>query len=316
MTAPREVFFDSGGVRCAADLYLPDEVTAPVPCVVMGHGGSGTKRLGLPAYAEKFADGGIAVLAFDYRGFGASAGAPRQVIDVDAQRDDYRAAVGYARGLPEIDARRVAVWGTSLSGGHVLAVAAADPAIAAVVSQVPMIDGLRRGRTLRQRLNWEVTARTLGFTVAALRDVRRARRGEPPYLVPVVAQAGRVAVFTEPDARATFEALGDEATGWRNELAPRFVFALPRYVAGTAERLTMPLLMCLADHDLQASSRFAAGVAAKAPHADIRHYPLGHFDVYTGQPFDQISDEQLTFLRTHLLSAAPRAASAAAGRSG
>lgn len=311
MSAPREVFFDSGGVRCAADLHLPPEPSGPVPCVVMGHGGSGTKRLGLPAYAGKFAAGGLAVLVLDYRGFGASAGEPRQVIDVDAQRADYRAAVGYVRGLPEIDPGRVAVWGTSLSGGHVLAVAAEDPALAAVVAQVPMIDGMHRGRTLRQRLNGAVLARTIGFTVAALRDARRARRGEPPYLVPVVAPPGRVAVFTEPEARATFEALGDEATGWRNELAPRFVFALPRYVPGTAERLSMPLLMCIADHDLEASARFAAGVAARAPHADVRHYPLGHFDVYTGKAFERISAEQLAFLRATLLSAAPRATSAA-----
>jgi fermentation-respiration switch protein FrsA (DUF1100 family) len=227
----REVLFDSGGVLCAADLYLPGKKTGPVPCVVMGHGGSGTKRLGLPAYAEKFAAGGLAAFVFDYRGFGASGGEPRQVIDVDAQREDYLAAVGYIRALAEVDPQRIAVWGTSLSGGHVLAVADADPAIAAVVSQVPMIDGMHRGRTLRQRLNWEVTGHTLQFTVA-VRDLLRARRGQPPYYVPVVAPPGQVAVFTEPEARATFEALGGQACGWRNELAPRFVFALPKYAAG------------------------------------------------------------------------------------
>lgn len=301
MSALRNVLFISGGVRCAADLYLPSEATEPAPCVVMGHGGSGTKRMGLPAYAAKFARSGIAALAFDYRGFGASEGEPRQVIDVAAQRDDYRAALEYVRALPEIDPRRVGVWGTSLSGGHVLAVGATDPRIAAVVSQVPMIDGMHRGRTLRQRLNKEVAGRTLQFTVAALQDVLRARRGQAPYLVPVVAPPGQRAVFTEPDARTAFEALGGEAAGWRNELAPRFIFALPKYAPGTAEQLTMPLLMCLADHDLQASSRFAAGIAARAPYADIRHYPLGHFDVYLGTAFERISDAQVAFLRTHLL---------------
>ncbi|GAA4750941.1 alpha/beta hydrolase [Actinomycetospora chibensis] len=233
----REEFFDSHGSRCAADLYLPDERIRPVPCVVLAHGGSGTKRLGLPAYAEKFAAGGIAALVFDYRGFGASEGQPRQVIDVAAQRADY-------------------------------------------------------------------LARTLQFTLAAIRDRRRARRGEPPLLVPVVAPPGQVAVFTEPDARRTFEALGGEATGWRNELAPRFFFALPRYEPGTAERLHMPLLVCLADHDLQASSAFAARIAATAACVDIRHYPLGHFDVYRNPAFEQISDLQLAFLRANLRSRA------------
>ncbi|MFI1991046.1 alpha/beta hydrolase [Actinoplanes sp. NPDC020271] len=309
----REVLFDSDGVCCAADLYLPDPAPATVPCVVMGHGGSGTKRLGLPAYARKFAAAGIAAFVFDYRGFGASEGVPRQVIDVAAQRDDYRAAVRHVREMPGIDPRRVALWGTSLSGGHVLAVAAADPMITAAIAQVPMIDGLHRGGGLRQRLNLEVAARTLKFTAAALRDIRNARRGQDPFLVPVVAAPGKTAVFTEPDARATFDALGGEATGWRNQLAPRFVFALPRYVRGTAERLTMPLLMILADHDPQASSTYAARVAARAWHADIRHYPIGHFDVYLPPVFDRISDMQVDFLRTHLLANAQSAAATPAG---
>lgn len=300
MSEPQEVFFESGGLRCAADLYWPAGAERLVPCLVMGHGGSGTKRLGLPRYAAKFTARGIAVLAFDYRGWGASEGEPRQVLDVAAQRDDYRAAIACARRLPGIDSRNVALWGTSLSGGHVLAVAAADPAIAAVVSQVPMIDGWHRGRNLRERLNWEVTARTIQFAAAAIRDVIRARQGKAPYLVPVAAEPGQVAIFTEPDARATFEALGGETAGWRNAAAPRFLFALPRYRKGTAERLGMPVLMCLADHDLQASSRYAARIAAKMPAAEVRHYPGGHFDVYLDPLFEEISNAEADFLADNL----------------
>jgi hypothetical protein len=73
----------------------------------------------------------------------------------------------------------------------------------------------------------------------------------------------------------------------------------------------MPLLMVLADRDLQASSKFAARIAARAPYVDIRHYPLGHFDVYLGEAFEEISARELAFLRSHLkagtsLAAGPR----------
>lgn len=295
-----EVFFDSDGVRCAADMYWRDDMDGDVPCVVMGHGGSATKRLGLPSYAQAFASRGMAVLAFDYRHFGASGAEPRQVIDVAEQQDDYRAAVRFARGLNGIDPDRVALWGTSLSGGHVLAVAAQDPRIAAVVSQVPMIDGWHRGRTLRERMSWEVTWRTAQFTAAAIRDVSRARKGAPPYFVPVVAERGRVAVFTEPEAKRTFEALGGEGVGWRNALAPRFIFSLPRYRKGTAEQLHMPVLMCLADHDLQSSSRYAAHIASLMPNVEIHRYPVGHFDVYLGSLRDEITATQVAFLERHL----------------
>ncbi|MEU5261987.1 alpha/beta fold hydrolase [Amycolatopsis sp. NPDC021455] len=295
-----EVSFPVAGARCAADLYWPGTAARPMPCVVMAHGGSGTKRLGLPEYAKRFAASGLAVLVFDYRHFGDSDGSPRQVIDVREQREDYRAAVAYARTLPGIDPERIALWGTSLSGGHVLAVAADDPAIAAVVAQVPVIDGWRRGRTLAQRLDRDVLAQTLRFTAAAGRDLARWWRGEPPSLVPVVDEPGRVAAFVEPRAREVFMALGGEATGWRNAIAPRFVFALPRYRRGTAERLAMPLLMCLADHDLEASSRFAARIAANASLAEMRHYPAGHFDVYLPPWFDRLCTDQAKFLHDRL----------------
>jgi fermentation-respiration switch protein FrsA (DUF1100 family) len=77
MMKPNELFFDSGGLRCAADLYWPADPNRPVPCVVMGHGFSGTRDMGLAPYAERFARAGMAVLVFDYRHFGASDGQPR-----------------------------------------------------------------------------------------------------------------------------------------------------------------------------------------------------------------------------------------------
>ena len=170
-----------------------------------------------------------------------------------------------------------------------------------------MIDGWHRGRTLRQRLNWEVTWRTAQFTAAAIRDVIRARQSQPPYLVPVVAEPGHVAVFTEPEAKKAFDTLGGEAVGWRNELAPRFILSLPRYRKGTAERLHMPVLMYLADHhDLQAPSRYAARIASLMPTVEIRHYPVGHFDVYLGSLRDEITATQAAFLERHLRTISDR----------
>ena len=47
---------------------------APAPCVVMASGFSCVRDQGLDAFAERFAAAGLAVLAFDYRGFGESGG--------------------------------------------------------------------------------------------------------------------------------------------------------------------------------------------------------------------------------------------------
>src|SRR4029453_989742 len=104
----------SGEARCAAWLSRPDS-PAPVPLVVMAHGFSGTREVRLDAYAEGFCDAGLGVLVFDYRNFGASTGEPRQLLDVDAQHDDYRAAIVFARGGAWADPARIALLRTSIS---------------------------------------------------------------------------------------------------------------------------------------------------------------------------------------------------------
>src|SRR5919202_566943 len=107
--------FDSGDTDCAAWLYG----SLPAPLIVMGHGLGAVREMRLDAYAQRFAAAGFAALVFDYRHFGASGGEPRQLLDVRRQLEDWRAAVAFARTVDGIDPERVALWGTSFSGGHV-----------------------------------------------------------------------------------------------------------------------------------------------------------------------------------------------------
>ena len=55
---------------------------------------------------------------------------------------DFHHALAYARDLDWVDPERVGLFGSSFSGGHVLAVGAADWRVAAIVSQCPFTDGL------------------------------------------------------------------------------------------------------------------------------------------------------------------------------
>jgi dienelactone hydrolase len=88
----------------------------------------------------------VRLLVFDYRHFGASEGEPRQLLDVAKQLGDWRAAIAWTRAQPEIDAARVAIWGTSFSGGHVMSLGAEDAQLAAIVAQVPFCDPAPRRR--------------------------------------------------------------------------------------------------------------------------------------------------------------------------
>ncbi len=108
-----DVEFTSQGTRCAAWLYRP--LVENPPLVVMAHGLGAIRHIRLPAFAERFAEAGYAVLVFDYRYLGDSGGQPRQLLNMGAQRDDWHAALGYARTIPGIDHERIAIWGTSLA---------------------------------------------------------------------------------------------------------------------------------------------------------------------------------------------------------
>lgn len=158
-------------MRCAGWLYLPPRAEGAPPCVVMAHGTTGTRDFGLPSYAARFAAAGLAVLTFDYRHFGASEGEPRQLVHIDRQLEDLRSAVGYARALREVDAARVALWGTSLGAGHVLSAAAADAAITAAVAQLPFLGVDPRNKSPRS------ASVTLKLFARAMRDAAGARLG-------------------------------------------------------------------------------------------------------------------------------------------
>src|SRR3954466_12943388 len=136
-----DIEFHSGANTCAAWLYRP-EADEPHPIVILAHGFGGVREARLWAYAERFAAAGLAALVFDYRHFGANGGQPRQLLDIGLQLGVWRAAIALARGLDGIDPDRVALWGSSFSGGHVAVLAAEDTRVAAAISQAPFLDGL------------------------------------------------------------------------------------------------------------------------------------------------------------------------------
>src|SRR4051794_5994794 len=121
-----DLTFSVAGDSCAAWLYPGAGESDTVPAVVMAHGLSGTRRDRLGPFAERFAAAGFAALVFDHRGFGDSGGAP-DLFDPARQLEDWRAAIAFARSLPEVDGTRIATFGSSMGGGNALAAAADDP---------------------------------------------------------------------------------------------------------------------------------------------------------------------------------------------
>ena len=289
------VRFDSGGVELVGYLHHSAEVSEKLSLVVMGHGFSGTQDR-LFYNAGRFAESGFSALTFDYRSFGESGGEPRQVVGIEDQLEDWRAAIRFARGLEGVDPERIALWGSSLGGGHVVSVAAEDPRIAAVVAQIPF-NGFPR------RVEGRSSLGTIRLLWAMIVDAARGRLGLSPRYIPMVGEPGEVAVTATPRANEHIAALEGERGGssWRNEVAPRGLFGMMRYRPGkVAHRLAMPLLVSIAEDDREGPEEFTRQLAERAPRGELFRYPGDHFDLYRDPVRHRVLADQIEFLRTHL----------------
>jgi dienelactone hydrolase len=292
MTDRTDLTFASGDAECHAWLYLPAG-ERPTPVVVMAHGLGAVKEMRLDAFAERFVEAGYACLVFDYRHFGASGGEPRQLLSVRRQLEDWRAAIAYARSRPELDPGKVAIWGSSFGGGHVIATAAEVP-VAAAIAQCPFTDGLASTLAIPPR----TSLRVVGL---ALRDVVAAARGRKPVMVGLADEPGSTALMTAPDVVPGYLSLVPDGMDFHNEVAARVAFDVLRHRPGAkAAHVTCPLHVTVCDRDTVAPARTTTRLVNKAPRAEVVHRPVGHFDIYQGEEFEGVVADQLSFLQRHV----------------
>lgn len=246
------------------------------------------KEVGLDRFARRFAAAGHDVLAFDYRGFGESTGGPRQVVDIAAQLEDWRAAIAFARGLPGV--HRIVLWGTSYAGGHVLALAAELDELAGVIAQVPMADGRAAARNASPR-------RLLRLAAHGLIDEARGRLGLAPHMIVITGRPGELALLSTPDAAAGLAILNPDAHPWPNQVGARVALRTGFYrPARHAVRIACPLLVVVGEDDQITPPAPAADAAQRAPRGELLRIPGGHYAVYEGAGFDRAITAQIAFI--------------------
>ncbi|KAG2492508.1 hypothetical protein HYH03_009173 [Edaphochlamys debaryana] len=214
------VFFDSHGVRCEAWFYEPSALTRermdlgrPPPIVVMAHGLGSQKDMGLHPYAEQFAASGLAVMVFDYRSFGGSDGWPRHEVNWRKHLEDWEAAVEWVAagglGTDRVDPRRLALWGVSYSGGHVLSTAAAlgPERVAAVVANEPYLQAQTAVAQLVQERGLVTLARAVAAAV-------RGALGMTPAYIKLIGGPGELSLL-QLSAEEMEQVGGEEVRGVR-----------------------------------------------------------------------------------------------------
>lgn len=284
--------FVSEGQRCAAWFYSPktkgDERYA---VIVMAAGFAGERGFRLPAYAERFAEAGYAVLLFDYRNFGSSEGIPRNLVNPWRHLADYRAAVACARSLPGVDPNRVVLFGTSFSGGHVLKLAAEDSRIRCVLAQVPFVDGLA---SLRVRPIRDI----LLALIAGVTDAFAALFGGRPRTIPVYASPDRLAFMNTAESEKGYASMVENTSTWKNEAPARAALSIAFYrPVASVPRIRCPVFIVLAKNDSLIPADAVLKTVYRIKGAMALELDCGHFDPYRGEWFEQSIRSMLQFLQ-------------------
>jgi dienelactone hydrolase len=291
--------FVSHGDNLKAWLYLPAGVSKP-PIVVMAHGFGGQRWMRLPAYAEHFAKMGMAVFIFDYRGFNDSEGKPRNYVNPKRHLQDWEAAIEYVKTLDVIDAKRIALWGTSFSGGHVIVEAAKHPEIKAVVSQVPFTDGMST--------NWYYIKTSPLFALKGMYhgfgDVFSSLFGSR-HNVRIAGRPGEAfSMMSQPDTMSGLMKLvdGDEKDFEKDNFCPaNIVLTMGFYrPISYAKKVACPTLVIGAETDTLFPPTGPKKMADKMKNAKYISMQMNHFDPYVGEPFNKLVVIMGDFLKANL----------------
>ncbi len=119
-------FPTSDGLTLNGWFIKPAEAPRFTVVVFNGNAGNRSMRLDL---SDALARRGMAVLLFDYRGFGGNPGSPTE----EGLRLDARAVHGYLIGRPDVDPTRIVYFGESLGTAVASELAAAHPPAALIL---------------------------------------------------------------------------------------------------------------------------------------------------------------------------------------
>ena len=144
----QNVTFQSDGLKLSGIVSSPDDLRPGEqrPAFIVLHGFGGNKDgHGQSVVAKQFTAWGYLTLRLDFRGCGASEGERGRIICLD-QVADTRNAISYLATRPEVDARRIALIGSSFGAAVAVFTGGADARVAAVISCGGWGDGERKFR--------------------------------------------------------------------------------------------------------------------------------------------------------------------------
>jgi dipeptidyl aminopeptidase/acylaminoacyl peptidase len=222
-------------------------------------------------YHEAFVEAGFGVLIFDYRGFGDSGGA--RELSPRVQLEDLVNAVTYLSTRDDVNADAIGAFGSGgTGGGNAVMLAAADPRIRAVVSQVPVADGEDWLHRMRSESDWLAYLAELETDRKQRATTGSGRRVHPreEIMVPT-AERRTTKVKSDVDDRIPTDvslSAADEILSYRP--------------IDSAKQLTTPLLVVAVEGDATTPTDHAVALyeAAQGPRALVMQRHTTHYGAY------------------------------------
>lgn len=287
------LYIKSGDQLIAADFYRPKNIKTPA-VIVMAHGFAALRQFKLSEYAKRFAQAGYAVVVFDYRFWGGSTGYPRELVSLKAQLEDWKTVINFLTGCKHVNARKIVLWGTSLSGGYVLNLAAELRPVQAVMVQVPFVDGAETAKCY-----------PIQYFPKALKlssqDYMRAKVGLSPKTLAVVDPFALSFIPTK-ESYLGYMSIVNTDYFWSGEVPARVFFDLIRYrPIQSVREINIPVLFIAAQQDrlipIESSRETATNIA---PFVEYHEWDICHFDIYHTTWLEKSISTQLAFLHQHI----------------
>lgn len=287
----KQITFTSDSATISGDLYLPaSRYDKKFPGIILCHGFAAVKELFLPTYANKFAEHGYAVLAFDYRGFGKSEGERGRLVP-KLQIEDIKNAITFFAAQPEVDSSRIGLWGTSYGGANVIMVASEDQRVKCLCVQLAFGNG---ERVITSNMSAEEKSK-LKETLAKMQQ-RRAETGKEMFvpICKILSDEQSVKFYQEnvnafPDLNIKIPFL---------TIAETLNYKPEEYLA----KVKAPILILSASNDrvnpgIESEQLFRL---AAEPKELFVIQGATHFEVYKGEYFEKAFAKELEWFNKHL----------------
>ena len=287
------LYVKSGQEVIAADFYRPKTEHKPA-VIIMAHGLAALRQFKLIQYTQRFAQTEYAVEQIDYRYWGGSTGRPRQLVSIQFQLEDWRTMIAHIFERKSVDNRRIVLWGTSLSGGYVLNLAAELKNVQAVIAQIPFVDGAESAKL------YPLQKLPKALKISS-QDYMGAKVSMAPKTLPVVSHKD-LCFMPTADSYSGYLSIVNPDYYWSGEIPARIFFNLIRYrPILDVRKISVPVLFIASKQDslipIESSRETATNIA---PFVEYHEWDMQHFDIYHGQWFEKAITTQLEFLHQYI----------------